>query len=485
MAWGLLACAWLVANPPFAAPDEADHYIRTVGISEGHLIGRTDPASTVGVTPRQIAWTRQTARSVSVPAGLDPRPYTCQTGGQHGSAACLNAAHPNARAVTLVTAVGNYQPLPYLLPAVTVRLGSSPPAALRLARAAGALLALALYAVALFALYDASYPGLSLAGVLLAVTPMAIFCAASVNGSGLEIASSVAFVACLLKTIREPGARVWWIAAGTTGAIVALSRPASPVWLLLDMLAVGGWAATRETFAQVVRKGVRWLAVPLLVAIAVNRVWESMYGSHVAIETSSLHAGLVAGVHQWWRALPELVGKFGYLNVKLPLVLPLLWLAPLLGLFVAARHLRRGEWSLIVLLLAASLVLPPVFYALFTRPTGFGLQGRQLLPVFVVLPLLVGELAFSYRMRIGRATRRALITAICFGVAIVQAGAWLVNAHRFAVGPSGPTWFPAHATWNPPLGWTAWVVLILVACATLALQAVHTAGVPDFATEQA
>jgi hypothetical protein len=72
--------------------------------------------------------------------------------------------------VALVTAVGTYQPFPYLLPAVALRAGCSPPTALRLGRAAQALIVLALLAIAVFALYDAESPLVSLLGLLLAVT---------------------------------------------------------------------------------------------------------------------------------------------------------------------------------------------------------------------------------------------------------------------------------------------------------------------------
>ena len=69
LAWALLLAAWVIGNPPFAAPDETDHYIRAVGISEGHLIGIADPGARVGATERQIRWTAQAARIVALPRG--------------------------------------------------------------------------------------------------------------------------------------------------------------------------------------------------------------------------------------------------------------------------------------------------------------------------------------------------------------------------------------------------------------------------------
>ncbi len=163
--------------------------------------------------------------------------------GNAPSAACQNTVDPRSPPTTLATAVGNYQLLPYLLPAAELNAAGSPPAALRMARAAQALAVLALLAVALFALYDAVSPLVSLLGLLLAVTPMVLFCGASLSGSGMEIAGAVAFFSCLLRVARPdaPPAR-WWFLTALSGATLALSRSASPAWLVLALLAAVGWS---------------------------------------------------------------------------------------------------------------------------------------------------------------------------------------------------------------------------------------------------
>jgi hypothetical protein len=333
-AWALLLAAWVVGNPPFAAPDETDHYIRAVGISEGHLIGIADPGARVGATERQIRWTAQAARIVMLPAGFDPTQYGCELGpGQHG-AACQNTADPHPPATSLVTTVGNYQPFPYLLPAAILRAGDSPASALRLARLAVALMTFALMATALFALYDARAPLPSLLGLALVVTPMVIFCGASLNGSATEIAGGIAFFACLLRVARpEAPARRWWVLTALSGATLALSRSVSPLWLVLGLAVALAWSGPRPFAA---RWGEGWggraTAAFLLAAVVINRIWEGLYGSHTLVDLSRLHAGLVAGVHEWWTALPDLVGKFGYLDIKLPLVVP-----------VAHRSADRGR----------------------------------------------------------------------------------------------------------------------------------------------
>lgn len=472
LGWLLLIAAWVVSNPPFVAPDEYEHYVRAIGIGDGHLIGVKDTTARIGATPQQIAWTRKATRLVAVPAGMDPRPFTCATGPGYLWATCLNEARPNPAPSEIATAVGNYPPLPYLLPAVLMRATRSPPGALRIARAAGAGLALALLTLALLALYDPDAPMISIVGLLMAVTPMVLYCASILNGSGLEIAAAIAFASCLLRLLRGCSSRRWWAATAVSGAALVLSRPASPLWLAILLVTVlGASAPSRATLMGAARRRSGQLAAAVLaVAVLLALYWEGRYGSHASADLSQLHAGLVAGARTWWKALPELVGKFGYLDVNLPIELPLLWLAMLAGVVLAGVRGRRAVVTF-ALLVAAAAVLPPVFYALFTRPTGYGLQGRHLLPALVVLPLLAGEAVYRRRGRLGRRTTMALALGVPIGAALMQGVAWHVNAEYFS-GPEAGVWLLGRTVWNPPLGWGPWAATALLGVILLSLAAV-------------
>jgi len=480
VAWVLLLAAWAVGNPPFAAPDETDHYIRAVGISEGHLIGVADPSARVGATERQIRWTAQAARLVAIPAGFDPTQYGCELGPGQRSAACQNAADPRPAPTTLVTTVGNYQPFPYLLPAALLRAGDSPASALRLARLGVAAMAFALLAVALFALYDAQAPLTSLLGLVLVVTPMVLFCGASLNGSATEIAGGVAFFACLLRVARPAPPRWrWWALTALSGATLALSRSVSPLWLVLALAIAAAWGGVRPFVRRVGREwGGRAAAVALLAAVAVNRVWEALYGSRTLVDLHQLHAGLVAGVHEWWTALPDLVGKFGYLDIKLPLVVPIAWLALVGALIaVAAAACARRERILLAVVVAAALAGPVVFYAVFLRPIDFGLQGRHVLPILVSVPLLAGEALHRHRDRIASRALAGFAAVAIAAVAVMQPVAWYVNARIYAVGGAGPAWFLSAPAWSPPGGWWPWLIAALLGGAAMA--AIAASALPD------
>src|ERR1700731_560670 len=103
--WLLLAVAWVFGNPPFAAPDEADHYVRTVGIAEGHLVGSPAPEARIGAIPAEIKFDKSTQRAVVVPARLSPTPFNCYLADPRKSAACLYRPAAGGPPVRLVTSV--------------------------------------------------------------------------------------------------------------------------------------------------------------------------------------------------------------------------------------------------------------------------------------------------------------------------------------------------------------------------------------------
>ncbi|CAA9498302.1 MAG: hypothetical protein AVDCRST_MAG30-1758, partial [uncultured Solirubrobacteraceae bacterium] len=136
--WALLLAAWIVGNPPFAAPDEASHHVRALAIAEGDWTGTPASVPTAsGLAPdvaaRQAAWVSQSTRSVAFSGPLPPA--DCYLRDPRASAACLDRAPPGPRAGRTVTTVATYQPLPYLLPAALMpAAGASAGGADRLAR---------------------------------------------------------------------------------------------------------------------------------------------------------------------------------------------------------------------------------------------------------------------------------------------------------------------------------------------------------------
>jgi hypothetical protein len=483
--WCALALAWVFSNPQFAAPDEGMHYLRVRGVEQGQFVGpKADPATFAVPSAEQREWMAQAATEVVIPARLVPPDAGCYVFVRDTSAACLDDFEPpvDPDPTVAVTLVGTYQPLPYLLPAVAAKAVDSPVEVVRLGRLVSAVLALSLLALAVAAAWDRRAPGLSLLGPALAVTPMVIFCSAILNGSSLEITGGIAFIACLLRLTRDASPATWvWAGAGISGAAFALSRSAAPLWIVLAVLVVvaaHGPGATWRTLRAGAGAAIA-AAAAIAVAIGANLIWERAYGPDVTVDLKpGARLAFETGLDSLPRWLEEMVGRFGYLEFSLPLPVYIFWgVATLAGVACALRWApARGKVVLAVCALALA-GLPLAQYILVQRHTGFGLQGRHVLPILVIVPLLAGELLRRSHERFTAARVRHLIALSFAGIALVQFTALYWNGRRSAVGMDGPVAFLGSAEWSPPLGWVVWLAVAaggsacLVAAGLLAAKA--------------
>lgn len=446
----VLVLAWTFAQPPFASPDEDHHYVRALGVAHGQLAGRSAPWADPGLTPQQLAWANQGTREYDVPARMSPRPGRCLS----PATACGRAA--------IATPVAGYQPLPYLLPAVLVRAGNSPASGDRLARLGGALGWATLLALAAALLWDRRQGAASLVGLAVAVTPMAVFLGATLNGSGLEIAAGVAFAAALLRLAREDRARPWVLASvAITGALLALSRSAGPVWVGID-LALFSVLVGRHRVRQTIlsnRLGSAAVAGVLAAAVVLNRVWEAAFGPSLTTGVRPVGDAVREVYWQAGDAMQSAIGWFGALEVKPPGIVYVVWALLVLALGVLAlRAATQRERLALSAAALAAIVAPALLVAAVLRHTGFPLQGRHVLPLCVFLPLLAGELIGRHMAEMERLASR-LAAAVFVTVAVVQAVCFYVAARFAAGGPQGPWWFLGQDGWDPPLGWLPWLVL--------------------------
>jgi hypothetical protein len=479
--WALLIAAWVAGNPPFASPDEVDHYRRAIGISQGDLIGNHTPEQPGGVTDKQREWNRNLAYSVEVPAGMGTPPIGCYNVDAEVSADCYTGFRPREEETTEVSQVGNYQPFPYLAPAVVLKAADSPFAGDRLGRAVVAILCVALLLAAALLLHDPRAPLVSLLGLLAAVTPMTIFLGGSLAASGLEICAAIAFAAALLRISRggePPGA---WYVAAVSGAVLALTRALGPVWVLFGLAAALLLIGPREALVRARRAGLpaAVAGAAVLVAVVLNRVWEAAHGADPTVSLVDLRGALDIGAEQVWGSLQGLVGQFSALEYELPLVLVLAWFAAVLALLAAA--LRVAAWRdrlVLAAVVGAVLAIPFLLYVAIIRHTGFGLQSRYVLPIAIWVPLLAGELLYRRREALGRGALRALAVGVPVVAAVVQLLGWWLNARRAAVGTDGSLLFPGDAEWSPPLGWIPWALVAAAGALLLASAALEAVRRP-------
>jgi hypothetical protein len=484
--YALLIPAWVAGNPPNAAPDEIWHYLRAVGIGHGQLLGRPAgldgakaivgperPPYTADNYGRALAWVAQNTRKVRIPEGLAPGWLPCEGRDPRVSAACLHSS-PLSEARDWFIPTGTYQPLPYLVPAVISRIGAPPDTLSLLMRAGKALISLLFIGAAVFLLWSPEPRLVSLVGIPVALTPMAVFLSATLNPSGLEITSALAFFSALLRLGRgnaHPGA---WLTLGVSGFVLALSRLQGPVWVLLHfavvLLLTGVRPALRTALRQ--RHWSLFALITVVFGILLNRLWEYLYGPRMHIDPTPLGVSLLEGVAQVPRVLQEQIGVFNYLEFGLPQLAYVLWGALTVALCVTALLLGSGRQRLVLLMTAAAaLTLPVLLVAASMRHTGFGLQGRYVLPFSLVVPLLAGEIVASQYQRLRAINAGHLFFPFAFGVALVQLIAWWKNAYRFGVGVGGPLWFFGSAEWNPPGGWWPWLALASGGASLLLLAA--------------
>lgn len=478
LGYTLLAVAWAMSNAPFGAPDEPAHYVRALGVSEGHVIGtHVTIAPSDQPDPVIRAWVQDETRALRVPAGLSPVGYTCMAFEYQIPASCQFAAHPAAVLTTFASTAGTFQPLPYLLPAAVVRLDSHPAGALRLARLAALLPCLVLIAAALLVLVNGD--ALGLVGPLVALTPQVIFMSASLSEDGIEMASSIAWTAALIALSRERSAgmtagrlRRRWLFAGIAGLLLALSRSLGPGWIATDLacvLLVLGWRAP-WTAARATPRTAAAAAVAVVGGVVINRIWEAAYASypHIGLIPSrtALHHQVVEGSGLF----ATMVARFGWLDTFPPWPLVALWGVLAFTLIAVAVRVsgRRARFALPGVSLAV-LLGSVWFSAVMWDASHFEIQGRDVLAGIVVLPLLAGELIRRRRSALGPHLRRALLPVTAALVALVQLWCFFVNGQRNAVGSLGRRLFFLAPKWSPPAGWYPWLVLALGGCAAVAL----------------
>jgi hypothetical protein len=468
--WSLLALAWVFANPPFAAPDEQDHYVRAVGIAEGHLVGAPAPEARIGADSAEIRFDKSTQRAVLVPARLDPTPFNCYLADPHLSAACLDRPPRKGPPAWLVTSVGTYPPLALLAPAAVVGAGQNPLEADRLGRLANMPFALALLIAAAVTLFQSTADWLSLAGILAACTPTAIFLAASLNPSGLSVCAGIALTASLLRIGRDKSTpRAAWPLFGLSGAALTLTHPTGLPWALLlvgGFVAFEGFGSTRRLVRKHGRAAV-WGICVFATGVVASLTWKALYGPATPVAYRAIRLALSRVPSQSWSGVRDLVAGFGYLEFRMPLVVYLLWFALVGAIAIAAVSAGRGrERNGVILAGALAFLVPVGVWLVFGRATGIGINGREYMPVLVAFPMLAGEVVYRNRDRISRRTAVAL-AVLAAQAGVLQFIAWYLNGRRAAVGISGSLLFISHAHWKPPLGWLLWIAV--AGCGVLVL----------------
>jgi hypothetical protein len=201
-------------------------------------------------------------------------------------------------------------------------------------------------------------------------------------------------------------------------------------------------------------------------------IYSRVAGLSATFQISPLVYGLHQGVTMLPVVLKEAVGLFASGTIWLPPWAYWIWWLAVVALVAAAAWLGdRRDRVLVCTVTILTLAFPILFYAWIDRFTGFALQGREVLPVLLLIPLVAGEVINRRRAVIAdrRPAQFALGGAIAL-MAVLHRYAWWDDA-RSAAGAPHATWFDAHATWTPPWGWLPWVAAAALGTVALLLFA--------------
>jgi len=476
----LLGVAWLGSNPVAAAPDEDAHLVKALGVGRLDIgvpyVGPVDQSELGAVR------NASTSRVVTIPAPLSPAGYTCFQFLPEVTADCQPQAPAATGDIQATTTIGAYPPFAYLPLGLAARAASSPEQAFT----QGRLVVLAETAVLLWlaSWHLVRWLGRRpLVGMALALTPVAVFCTAILNTSGLEISGALGVAAVVAVAARRPesladrGSQAVMLVSGSA---LILSRQLGMVTmaaLVLLLLGVGGW--------PVLWQGLRrrsWLLVSSVVLLGAEAIavtaWEVRFDHPALLGPWVSRPSLVAFVHQLPQLTQEGIGRFGWLETHMPSWSAYSWAAAITALVVTALLVGSLRDRVVLgVMLVAALLLAYLTYSRVFFPVGAGLQGRHMLPFLSFLPVYAGIVLSE---RVTRRTIVRLVTGAAVVLPALQLYGLYLNGKRYAVGLTrGPAWFIPAARWSPPLGWAPWLILGLLACVAMTVSWLHLARATD------
>ena len=415
IAFALLAAAYCFITPPFRGPDERNHFLRAYHVSELRIFANRLPN---GMTGDQLP-----VSLVKMAAAVGPHADNRMTDAQLAAARAIQLA-PENRGAAEFPNTALYSPVAYLPAAAAIGLGAAldmrPLHLLYLGRIANVIAASCLISFALAQLGYARWPA-----VLAAALPMAVSQMALVTADAMTFAFSFAWIALVAHMAVADTALV---ARKTVVRLVLLAlvlsqlRPPYPVLAML-VLAInpqrlGGWKAATPAYAAVI-------VAATIPALAWTTSVKSMFvpepGHDVAARISLLQERPTAflrevrnditrrGTLRW----SQIVGRFGWLNIKLPGAFTSAYAAALAAsCFLAAPYLPRPRrYQRLVFLGTAVVGVVGIQLSLFiTYNVGWS-QGRYFIPFVIALAFAAGGMVIvQQRAR----TVLAIATALVF-----------------------------------------------------------------------
>jgi hypothetical protein len=330
-------------------------------------------------------------------------------------------------------------------------------------RLASVLLMAALLASAFETVWTMGYSRMASLGLLVALTPQALFVNSAVNPSALETSAAMALWVSGVALARATPAELSIRLIGRTAIaaiLLVLARHISPLWLGLIGLTVLSLTG-RSTLRSIAARPATWIwAASVAGAVAAAVAWvvlmepfstaHSIYPAG-AFTTSEI---LTHNVNAIWRHYGAMIGLFGWSEVPTPSVTLFLWTA-LLGfiVFLACAAARNTRSVLVLGSAIAITILAPFVIdsaSAISNGVGFTWQGRYGLPYAVGVPILAGMLVERSVIE-NCLDRRRVLLVLGAALVVAQTFAFWQMLRRYTVGLAGPLLFWVEPRWTPPL----------------------------------
>ena len=308
-------------------------------------------------------------------------------------------------------------------------------------RVVSALLSSAVAAIGILALTGPfGRTGVFLATIVLTPAETSFF--GTVNPQGLEIATAFTLVAIMLRLVNRPdSSSVWYLALGSSVAILANVRPISPLWAALIIVCLA-MLVPAQRWKEFLRRRAFWLAVGLaafgtILAAAWLRTAQpgkSLLGyPQPDMTLSDLAKYTATNAWYYWKGI---VALFGWGDTAPPTWVSLVTGVALASTLIVAVVLGtvREKIAIISGLLSIPVTIVAVQYPMLDT-AGVMWQGRYSAPLVNLVWLISIGVVLSHISR-----RSAVILSwLSLGVSVAINWATISRVvHRYAFGIGSP-----------------------------------------------
>lgn len=442
----LFGVLYIFITPPFQAPDEFFHFYRIYQLSEGQVLAIKEGNQVGGPLPRSL-------QTVSLAfSGLPHQPQNRQSLSQLWETLQIPMGDTSDRIFTHLSAMALYSPVPYFPATVGVSLGKLlglSPLALTYV---GRLFNLAGWTALGYAALKIT-PFFRWVMLLLLLTPMSLFLAASLSADAITNGLAFVLTALVLRAAFGPSETLsrWEIGAiALSSTLLALCKqayiPLAFLWLLIPMRK----AKTPQRYWL-------WFGLLLLVSVGASLIWaeqikplyvplNSLYPPESQSPDDQLAYVLahpiafLEGVRKaivlfgtFW--VYHFIGYLGWLDTPLPVPFVISYFGILVGVALGEgdRRIQIYFWQkvgLAILFLLNFLLLCLSIYVTWVPVGGTvveGIQGRYFIPLSSVFFLILYNQRCFFMSRFSKILSPLISLYLLFSCGLTTA----VLIHRY------------------------------------------------------